>query len=199
MRSYPTVTACVHHGGTPYFSLTRFAISGWGISEALLPSSKCTHSSHVCPVLSAILASAIPATFAYASGGGAGMLLRRGAEGPGAGDARLRCGLLGIWARAGVYDSRVFSMRARTTRLRSLLLVIVRSPLGAPRPTPQQRVVVNAKDDDTASGSLPPFASDETPAGAEYGRFGADRRRQHHCAGGRRRQERRARAASRAR
>src|SRR5688572_3799332 len=133
MRSYPTVTACVHHGGTPYFSLTRFAISGWGISEALLPSSKCTHSSHVCPVLSAILASAIPATFAYASGGGAGMLVRRSAEGPAAVDPRVRCGLLRIWARAVVYDSPVFSMRARTTRLRSLLLVIVWSPLGAPR------------------------------------------------------------------
>ena len=86
-----------------------------------------------------------------------------------------------ICARAAVYASPVFLMRARTRRLRSLLRGIVMSPLGAPRATPQQRAMVTQRTDDTDPGVCPPLPRTGLRLGRSLERLGADRRRQHNA------------------
>src|SRR5262245_18198670 len=78
--------------------------------------------------------------------------------------------------RAVVYDSPVLSIRARTRRLKSALLVMVIS-CGLPT-DPQQRVrqpTLEAMKLRPRGG--PPFASAKSPAGAGCRRFGVDGRR----------------------
>src|ERR1051325_3200178 len=93
-----------------------------------------------------------------------------------------------ICARAAVYASPVFVMRARTRRLRSLLRGIVRSPLDAPRATPQPCAQVTQRTDDTDPGVFPPLPRTGLQLGQSLERLGADRRHPHDALVGLRRQ-----------
>jgi hypothetical protein len=133
------------------------------------------------PVASFTDASLIPAISAYReggtiNGGGIGFAARRA----GAGLAIDACLTRRSWARAAVYDSPVFRMRARTTRLKSLLvgMVLVLSFGQATTHAPQQRRR-GAKGITKPIRESTPLCLAGTLAGEGSKRLGADRRRIH--------------------